>query len=110
MRRLLCGVLVLVVWLGVASGPASATVGHFFLGTFDLSGVPGNVGGLQSVSVDQATHDVYVLDRSGATVEQFKETGEYTGVQITGAEPPQKAFSFALFYSIVAVDNTFGIN
>src|ERR1022692_298320 len=110
MRRLLCGVLVLVVWLGVASGPASATVGHFFLGTFDLSGVPGNVGGLQSVSVDQANNEVYVLDKSEEMVARFDGEGKYTGEQITGAETPQRAFSLAFYYSGVTVDNSVGIN
>src|ERR1022692_2657415 len=110
MRRLLCGVLVFVVWLGVASGPASATVGHFFLGTFDFSGVPGEVGYLQSMAVDQATHDVYVVNPKGSAVEKFEGAGKYTGVQITGEETPQGAFSFVLAYSSVAVDNTLGIN
>src|ERR1022692_4454379 len=111
MRRLLCGVLVFVVWLGVAGGSASATVGHFFLGTFDLSVVPVQVGGLQSVAVDQATHEIYVLNRTGEAVEKFQETGKYADVQITGGETPQEAFSFATYYSSVAVDNSLlGVN
>ena len=107
MRRLLCGALVSVVWLGVASGSASATVGHFFLGTFDLTGVPvvENEGGVQSVSVDQTNGDVYVL-KSGGVVDKFDGEGKYAGVQITGTETPQKAFSFATFYSSVAVDSS----
>src|ERR1022692_1765634 len=110
MRRVLCGVLVFVAWMGVACGSASATVGHLFLGTFDFSGVPGHVGLLQSVAVDQATHDVYVVNKSGETVVQFEEAGKYTDVQITGIETPQGAFSFAQFYSSVAVDNSLGID
>src|ERR1022692_4345265 len=100
---------ILLAVFGVAllmSAPASATVGHFFLGEFDFSSVPvATYGGLQSVAVDQATHDVYVLNESGEAVEQFEETGKYAGVKITGAGTPQGAFSFAKYYSSVAVDN-----
>src|ERR1022692_436769 len=111
MRRLLCGVLVSVVWLGVASGPASAAVGRVFLGTFDFSGVPGQVGDLESVVLDQANNDVYIADGQKEAVEKFDEAGKYVGLQITGAETPQGAFSFATYYSGLAVDNTtLGIN
>jgi hypothetical protein len=105
--------LLAALTFGVA--PAAATImPHQKLGSFTGSDAPGGPFGilLPSDAVDQSNGDVYVTE-SGAfggqnVVDKFDESGNYAGVQLTGAKiPGQETFAFG-FFPGVAVDNSTG--
>jgi NHL repeat len=115
----------LVAYLALAVAPAAAKVIHNQEGSFDGSDAPGGsftAISMNSVAVDNTAAgpnkgDVYVLEAEvfglfgHSVVDKFDEKGKYAGVQISGAETPQKSFAFADAYgppgvSGVAVDNT----
>jgi hypothetical protein len=108
---LLLGVLV------VGQGTAFAKIVHQLEGTFTGADAPGGPLGplVPSEAVDQSNGDVYVLESNFAglgqgEIDKFSENGAYAGVQITGAETPQKSFSFGLVNSGITVDNSSGTN
>ncbi len=77
----LASLCVLAGWLAL-SGPASAFTEHVLSGTFGepCSGSPCGNGQLSEptgVAVNDATHDVYVLDSGDKRIEEFTSTGVF---------------------------------
>jgi DNA-binding beta-propeller fold protein YncE len=100
-----CG---LVLWCA----PALAARGHVFSSAFGepCLAEPCGAGQLKepsSVAVNEATGQVYVLDRGDSRIERFSLAGAYEA-QFDGSETPAKAFSFGtrLLPAGVAVDNS----
>ena len=92
-RSILAGVAVLGVLAGVfllSSAPALAAEGLGVTATFGTAG-SGNdeFAGPAGVAVNQASHDVYVVDRGNNRVERFSSSGAYeaqfNGTEIDGA-------------------------
>jgi len=73
---LVCGSAVLTVLavLVLAAAPALAARGHVFVGSFGSLG-PGQLGEPVDVAVNEATGDVYVVDKANNRVEIFNSTG-----------------------------------
>ncbi len=86
-----------------ASAPALALNLHVFSSTFGEAGSGnGQFNKPAGVAVNDATHDVYVVDRGDNRVEEFTSTGSYIG-QFNGSAAPTGAFDEP---TTVAVDNS----
>ena len=110
-----------LVWLcGVAGGlllwsdPALAQRMHVFSSSFGSEGSGnGQFSRPGAVAVNDATGDVYVIDRGNSRVEVFSATGEYLS-QFNGSASPTGAFSWPplsqfngyLDEGAIAVDNS----
>ncbi len=85
------------------SAPALALNQHVFSGTFGEEGTGnGQFTKPDGVAVNDATHDVYVVDRGDNRVEEFTSTGAYIG-QFNGSAAPTGAFEEP---TTIAVDNS----
>jgi DNA-binding beta-propeller fold protein YncE len=92
--RVLACVLAVIGLLGCWAAPALALRGHTFEKSFGSAGSgPGQFNHPVGVAVNEATGDVYVLDRGNDRVERFSATGAYLG-QFDGSESPTGKFSF----------------
>ncbi len=119
--RLVAVFTALLVVLAFAAAPASASITHHKLGSFNGSGAPAGPLGpiLPSAAVDNtpsgpSSGDVYVAESNAFgvgqnLVDKFEADGEYAGVQITGATTPAASFAFGL-HSGIAVDSSTGPN
>jgi hypothetical protein len=114
-RRVLSIVLgcVLMVGMSVLGGAsASAEVIHDF--EFNVNGeeTPTGTNGfnyLGSVALDQASGDVWIVEWNTGVLYKFDAAGNYTGVEITGAQVPQGSLGVTAS-SGIAVDNSSGLN
>jgi len=70
--------------LGLATGSASAASVHVFSGSFGASSSspadPYPLNGPRSVAVNEATHDVYVVDAKNFRVEEFNGAGNFVSM------------------------------
>jgi NHL repeat-containing protein len=97
----------------LSATPALANIGHGFSSSFGSKGTgPGELNEPSGVAVNDATGDVYVLDRGNTRVEYFSSTGTPAG-EFNGGETPAKAFVFEdlgeesrSLSSGIAVDNS----
>ncbi len=93
----------LVGGLAVGGGSALALNEHLFSGSFGGEGSGnGQLTGPSGVAVNDATHDVYVVDAGDNRVEQFTSAGAYVA-QFDGSAAPSSVFSSP---SAIAVDNS----
>jgi DNA-binding beta-propeller fold protein YncE len=92
----------LVVFLVLTVAPAFAFRGHVFEKSFGEKGPgAGQLNEPEGVAVNEATGDVYVVDKGNNRVEYFSETGAFAG-EFNGSETPEKAF---VAPGGIAVDN-----
>jgi hypothetical protein len=85
--------LALVVCAAVSVAPAFALRGHVFESSFGKAGSgDGEFSGPSGVAVDEATGDVYVVDKGNGRVEYFTAAGVYVG-QFNGSAAPTGQFS-----------------
>jgi DNA-binding beta-propeller fold protein YncE len=78
--RLLACVLAVVGLLGCWASPALASRAHTFEKSFGSAGSgPGQFNHPAGVAVNEATGDLYVLDRGNDRVERFSASGKYLG-------------------------------
>jgi hypothetical protein len=83
--------------------PALAVRGHVFSHTFSTSGSGnGQLNEPEDVAVNEATGDVYVVDKGNDRVEYFSSTGAYIG-QFSGEGALTGKFSNP---TSIAVDNS----
>ncbi len=100
------------VWLGVAAGfllccsapaPAQAKEVHLYRATFGAKGSgPGQFTAPLGVAVNDATHEIYVVDSGNNRVERLDANGTFLG-EFNGASAPTGAFSEP---TEIAVDNS----
>lgn len=90
LRARISGALLLVfATLALTTAPALASRGHVFSGTFGSTGSgPGQLSEPSGVAANEATGDVYVVDKGNNRVERFTAEGvfqsEFTGPNATG--------------------------
>jgi NHL repeat len=92
----------------LCGAPASAQRLHVFSSSFGSEGSgPGQFLQPGALAVNDATGDVYVIDRGNARVEVFNSKGEYLSA-FNGSATPAKAFGWAPGKSeaSIAVDNS----
>jgi hypothetical protein len=114
-RRVLLIVFGCVLMVGMSmlgSASASAEVIHNF--EFDVNGQEtptGTIGFnyLGSVALDQASGDVWIVEWNTGVLYKFDAAGNYTGVEIKGAQVPQGSLGVTAS-SGIAVDNSSGLN
>ncbi len=99
-------VVSLCVWVGVlvlSIAPAQAAIGHEFGGSFGGEGSgAGQFKEPSGVAVNDATGDVYVVDKGNNRVQEFSAGGAFIA-QFDGSAAPTGALSFP---SGIAVDNS----
>ncbi|HWY18359.1 MAG TPA: hypothetical protein VNY27_06570 [Solirubrobacteraceae bacterium] len=97
----------LVAGLALWSAPALAQRKHVFSAEFGSEGSGnGQLSRPGALAVNDATGDVYVVDRGNSRVEQFSATGAYIG-QFNGSASPTGVFSWTRFpEGVIAVDNS----
>jgi DNA-binding beta-propeller fold protein YncE len=100
-----------VAWLCLVTGcvllcgaSAQATEVHVFQGSFGSEGAgPGQFKAPFGVAVNDATHDVYVVDSANNRVQEFNSTGSTVLGEFDGSVAPTGAFSEP---TEIAVDNS----
>jgi DNA-binding beta-propeller fold protein YncE len=100
-----------VAWLCLLAGcallwgaSAQATEVHVFQGSFGSEGSgPGQFKAPFGVAVNDATHDVYVVDRANNRVQEFNSTGSTVLGEFDGSVAPTGAFSEP---TEIAIDNS----
>jgi hypothetical protein len=100
-----------VAWLCLITGcvllcgaSAQATEVHVFQGSFGSGGsAPGQFNRPFGVAVNDATHDVYVVDQNNGRVQEFNSTGSTVLGEFNGSAAPTGAFSEP---TQIAVDNS----
>ena len=90
--------------LAFACAPAQAKTVHVFAGSFGSEGTgPGQFNEPRAIAVNDATHDVYVVDRQNNRVEEFNSTGSTLLREFDGSGAPTGVFSTP---AQIAVDNS----
>jgi hypothetical protein len=101
----------IVAWLCLVAGcvlfwsaVAQATEVHVFAGSFGSEGSgPGQFNGPDGLAVNDATHDVYVVDRHNDRVQELNSTGSTVIGEFNGSSAPTGAFSEP---TQIAIDNS----
>ncbi len=98
------GLCAIAACLALWAAPASARTVHVFAGEFGAEGTgPGQFKSPEGVAVNDATHDVYVVDRGNRRVQEFNSTGSPVIAEFNGAAAPSGAF---VEPGWIAVDNS----